>query len=98
MLYINQNTATLVVTQCQELATSSHYLWRLYHTQLHIELLFYPTIQTENDRYTSFELTINNALGEWDYTIYQGNGTDTDYISMPILEEGILKILENEQS
>ena len=94
MLYLTQNTDSLIITNVQELANDNKYLLHLEHQQYEDEVVkMYPTIEQESKRFVSFVLNLPNKLGEYKYTFYDGNGVDLDGDFL-VLQTGLLKIVE----
>lgn len=91
MLYLTQNTLTRIVTNIQELTISNNYLLHLKHQQYEEEIKFYPTIDVENNRYVSFNISLPDRLGDYKYTFFDGDGVNLDGAFIE-LETGLLKI------
>ncbi len=94
MLQIIKDTTNLWACECNELAVLGHYLFVFRDLQTNIETIEYLNEDLLTDRYIQFEIidgtTLDLTEGEYEYRIFDGDGTSENYSTMTLLEVGKL--------
>jgi hypothetical protein len=92
MIQIIKDNVNVVGLQVMELAVNFHYLFvfRELQTQEVTKEYLIPT--TTTDRYTRFEIDeptdLELPIGEYEYRVYDGDGTSTNESTFELLEVG----------
>jgi hypothetical protein len=97
MIWLHQDTTNIIGTQAHELATTDDYLFRFFNLQTRVNVVKYFEPLSSNRRITNFEIKlptdIDLEVGEYIYSIYNGDGVNEDYSELPILEVGKLTVI-----
>jgi len=98
MIYQTKATENKMITEAQTLNTTGFYLWRFKHDQYDEEHILYLAPDQSTDRFAEFTLTLPgdadlSKTGMWHYYIYDGDGASTDYTTMTLLENGMIKLI-----
>ena len=92
MIQIIKDNVNVVGLQVMELAVNFDYLFVFRELQTQEVTKEYLAPVTTTDRYTRFEITdptdLNLPIGEYEYKVYDGDGTSTDESLFELLEIG----------
>ena len=92
MIQIIKDSVNVVGLQVMELAVNFDYLFVFRELQTQEVTKEYLVPETTTDRYTRFEITdptdLDLPIGEYEYRVYDGDGTSTDESLFELLEIG----------
>lgn len=94
MIQILKGESSIWGLQVFELAKGEDYLFLFKNLQTLEETVLYINSTAQSDRYTRFEITdptdFDLEIGEYEYTVFDGDGVSVDYSEMTVLETGKL--------
>jgi hypothetical protein len=92
MIQIIKDNVNVVGLQVMELAVNFDYLFVFRELQTQEVTKEYLVPETTTDRYTRFEITdptdLDLPIGEYEYRVYDGDGTSMDESLFELLEIG----------
>lgn len=92
MIQIIKGSVNIVGLQVMEIAVNFDYLFVFRELQTQTVTKEYLIPDTTTDRYTRFEIEdptdLDLPIGEYEYRVYDGDGTSTDESNFDILEIG----------
>jgi hypothetical protein len=92
MIQIIKDNVNIVGLQVMELAVNFDYLFVFRELQTQEVTKEYLVPQVTTDRYTRFEITdptdLDLPIGEYEYRVYDGDGSSTDESLFELLEVG----------
>jgi hypothetical protein len=92
MIQIYKGSVNVVGLQVMELAVNFNYFFVFRELQTQTVTKEYLMPQLTTDRYTRFEIEdptdLDLPIGEYEYRVYDGDGSSTDEANFDILEIG----------
>lgn len=92
MIQIIKDSVNVVGLQVMELSINFNYLFVFRELQTQIVTKEYLVPQLTTNRYTRFEIEdpidLNLPIGEYEYRVYDGDGSSTNEANFDILEIG----------
>lgn len=92
MIQIIKDSVNVVGLQVMELSINFNYLFVFRELQTQIVTKEYLVPQLTTNRYTRFEIEdptdLDLPIGEYEYRVYDGDGSSTDESNFDILEIG----------